>query len=62
MTHNTVQWSNPMDPSEWKLEVETVEATICLNRFELLVSSRELDSGVMRKWAHEQLDKWLDSR
>lgn len=51
-----------MDPKEWNSKLEVVKATICLNRFELLTSSDEVDSETMRKWAHEQLDRWLEIR
>lgn len=57
-----VQWSHPMDPHQWNPKVEVVKATVCLNRFELLASSTAVDSDTMRKWAHEQLDAWLNSR
>ena len=57
-----VQWAHPMDPAEWNPKISVVKATTCLNRFELLASSDEVDSDTMRKWAHEQLDRWLDSR
>ena len=62
MTQNTVQWSNPSDPNNWSLQLATVETTTCLNRFEVLISGSELDSELVRKWAHEQLDAWLDKR
>ena len=62
MTQNTIQWSNAMDPTTWDSDVEKAKVTTCLNRFEVLASSREMDSEVMRKWAHEQLDAWLDRR
>lgn len=62
MTQNTIQWSNVMDPTTWDLEAEKAKVTTCLNRFELLASSSKMDSEVMRKWAHERLDEWLDKR
>lgn len=62
MTQNTIQWSNVMDPTTWDLEAEKAKITTCLNRFEVLASSKEMSSEIMRTWAHEQLDRWLDSR
>ena len=61
MTQNTVQWSKPMDPTAWDSDADLVTVTTCLNRFELLASG-ELPSEIMRRWAHEQLDAWLDKR
>lgn len=62
MMQNTIQWSNAMDPATWDSEAEKAKVTTCLNRFELLASSKEMSSEVMRQWAHEQLDRWLDAR
>jgi hypothetical protein len=62
MTQNTIQWSNAMDPTKWDSEIEKAKVTTCLNRFEVLASSKEMHSDVMRKWAHERLDEWLDKR
>lgn len=57
-----VQWSFPMDSTTWARSLGVVKATTCLNRFELLASSTDVDSDTMRKWAHERLDEWLDKR
>jgi len=59
-----VQWSFSMDPLTWAKDsgAGVVKATACLNRFELLANGGPVDSEVMRKWAHEQLDAWLDKR
>ncbi len=62
MMPNTIQWSNAMDPTTWDSEAENAKVTTCLNRFEVLASSQEMNSEIMRKWVHEQLDRWLDSR
>jgi len=51
-----------MDPTKWDSETEKAKVTTCLNRFEVLASSKEMHSDVMRKWAHERLDEWLDKR
>jgi hypothetical protein len=57
-----VQWSYSMDPTVWDQTVGVVKATACLNRFELLASGEDVSSDTMRKWAHERLEEWLNSR
>ena len=57
-----VRWSQPMDPRVWSQSVGVVKVTKCLNRFEILADSADVESEMMREWAHERLDEWLNSR
>ena len=57
-----VRWSQPMDPLVWSQRIGVVKVTTCLNRFEILADGGDVESEMMREWAHKRLDEWLDGR
>lgn len=57
-----VKWSQPMDAVKWLSDIGVIKVTTCFNRFEILMNDADIPSDGVSEWAHQQVDKWLQSR